>query len=36
MKPDEKYMSEVKLKNNSDFTFTPPSFDRSLSMEKLN
>lgn len=35
MKPDEKYMSEVKLKNNSDFTFTPPSFDRSLSMDNL-
>lgn len=35
MKPDEKYMSEVKLKNNSDFTFTPPSFDRSLTMDNF-
>lgn len=35
MKPDEKYMSEVKLKNDSDFTFTPPSFDRSLSMDNI-
>ena len=31
MTPGEKYMSEVKFKNDSDFTFTPPSFDRSLS-----
>ena len=31
MKPDEKYMSEVKLKNN--FRFIPPSFNRSLYMD---
>lgn len=33
MRPDEKYMSEVKFKNDSDFTFTPPSFDRSLATD---
>ena len=31
MKPDEKYMSEVKIKNN--FKFVPPSFNRSLMMD---
>ena len=31
MKPDEKYMSEVKLKNN--FRFIPPSFNMSLYMD---
>lgn len=31
MKPDEKYMSEVKLR--SAFKFIPPSFNRSLSMD---
>ncbi|MBE6062426.1 MAG: hypothetical protein E7207_02435 [Clostridium butyricum] len=30
MTPDKKYMSEVNLKNDSDFSFTPPSFDWSL------
>lgn len=31
MRPDEKYMSEVNIKNN--FQFTPPSFNRSLMMD---
>lgn len=31
MKPDEKYMSEVKLR--SKFKFIPPSFNRSLSID---
>ena len=34
MKPDEKYMSEVK--SESTFKFTPPSFDRSFLMEDEN
>lgn len=34
MKPDEKYMSEVK--SEATFKFTPPSFDRSFLMENEN
>lgn len=34
MKPDEKYMSEVK--SESTFKFTPPSFDRSFLIEDEN
>lgn len=33
MKPDEKYMSEVNIKNN--FKFIPPSFNRSLMMDDV-
>ena len=36
MKPDEKYMSEVNFKNNSDFYFNPPSFDRSIFRDNPN
>lgn len=33
MKPDKKYMSEVKSKNTFTFNFVPPSFDRNLVMD---
>lgn len=36
MRPDEKYMSEVNLKKDSDFYFTPPSFDESIFRDNPN
>lgn len=33
MRPDEKYMSEVNLKENLNFPFTPPSFNRNFSRD---